>query len=128
MRVSLQGLSASIADSEPVAGSMAGPADRPGMDREAFRSFYSHTNGPLWTYLLRVSGRRDLADDLLQESYCRFLAASLPQMNAAETRSYLFKIATNLLRDHWYRRDLTIEPAVDSVQFTELDETHTDVR
>jgi RNA polymerase sigma-70 factor (ECF subfamily) len=101
MRLWPQTRSVTIELSESTAGSLADPADGPGLNREAFRVFYDRTNRPLWAYLLHVSGRRDLADDLLQESYCRFLAAKLPEMDAAESKSYLFKIAANLLRDGW---------------------------
>jgi len=69
-------------------------------DEDAFQSIYDATARPLWAYLLRVSGRRDVADDLVQETYCRFLGRrdNVLAMNEAETRSYLFRIATNLLR------------------------------
>lgn len=76
---------------------------RAGMNEDAFRLFYERTARPLWAYLLRVSGRHDVADDLLQESYCRFLSADLPPMDEAESKSYLFRIATNLLHDRWRR-------------------------
>lgn len=98
---------ASIELSEPLAGSLADPADQLSQSREAFRVFYDRTSRPLWAYLLRVSGRRDVADDLLQESYCRFLAAKLPEMDAAESKSYLFRIATNLLHDRWRGREVS---------------------
>jgi len=105
MRIWPHARSAAIELSESATGSLANQADQPGLGREAFRAFYGRTNGPLWAYLLRVSGRREVADDLLQESYCRFLAAKLPEMDAAESKSYLFKIATNLLRDRWRSRE-----------------------
>jgi RNA polymerase sigma-70 factor (ECF subfamily) len=71
----------------------------------SFRLLYEQTARPLWAYLLRVSGDRDTADDLLQESYCRFLAAELPPMDPAHCKSYLFRVATNLLRDRWRRNE-----------------------
>ncbi|HYH00407.1 MAG TPA: RNA polymerase sigma factor [Terriglobales bacterium] len=77
------------------------------MDEETFRAFYERTARPLWAYLVRVSGQRDLADDLLQESYCRFLSVDLPRMDEAQQKSYLFRIATNLLRDRWRRMENT---------------------
>jgi hypothetical protein len=43
----------------------------PSMDEAAFRALYKETSRPLWAYLLRVTGERTLAEDLLQESYCR---------------------------------------------------------
>lgn len=76
------------------------------MDEAAFRALYDRTARPLWAYLLRISGDRDVVDDLLQESYCRFLSAQLPQMNHAESKSYLFRIATNLMNDRWRQRKL----------------------
>ncbi len=48
-----------------------------------------------------MSGRPDVANDLLQETYCRFLTSQLANRELAETRPYLFRIATNLLRDRW---------------------------
>ena len=75
----------------------------PRMDEAAFCAFYEETSCALFAYLLRVSGERALAEDLLQESYCRLLSAKLSPMDEAGRRSYLFRIATNLLRDRWRR-------------------------
>jgi RNA polymerase sigma-70 factor, ECF subfamily len=76
------------------------------MDSEAFAGFYERSARGLWAYLARVSGDAALADDLMQESFVRFLtAAGAPGMADGEVagRRYLFRIATNLLRDHWRR-------------------------
>jgi len=77
-----------------------------GMNEDAFGLFYDRTARRLWAYLQRVSGDRDLTDDLLQESYCRMLSAKLPAMDEAESKRYLFRIATNLLRDRWRRSQM----------------------
>jgi RNA polymerase sigma-70 factor (ECF subfamily) len=89
---------------------LAGDATRvaePPMDSDAFAGFYERSARPLWAYLARVSGDPALADDLMQESYLRFLSASRPELHLVEGevagRRYLFRIATNLLRDHWRR-------------------------
>ena len=71
------------------------------MDEESFRIVYQRTARPLWAYLARVSGDPALADDLLQECYCRFLSLEKPPQEEAHRKNYLFRIATNLLRDHW---------------------------
>src|SRR5215469_16703909 len=84
------------------------------MNEIAFRAFYERTARPLFNYLLRVSRQRDIAEDVLQESYCRLLSAKLPEMDEAQTRSYLFKIATNLLRDRWRRNQEAAPETVDS--------------
>ena len=74
------------------------------MNDEAFASFYERTARPMWSYLVHVSGNPALADDLLQESYLRFLCAARLSDGEAACRRYLFRIATNLLHDHWRRR------------------------
>lgn len=71
------------------------------MDEPAFRKFYLETSRPLLRYLAVVTRNPDLAQDLLQEAYCRLLNAELPAMDVGQTRGYLFRIASNLARDHW---------------------------
>lgn len=74
------------------------------MNDEAFGDFYQRTARPVWGYLVHVSGNPALADDLLQESYLRFLCAARLSDGEAACRRFLFRIATNLLRDHWRQR------------------------
>jgi RNA polymerase sigma-70 factor (ECF subfamily) len=73
------------------------------MDSDAFAGFYQRSAPALRAYLVRVSGNSALADDLTQESYLRFLCATCPEGGEVNYRRYLFRIATNLLRDHWRR-------------------------
>ena len=69
------------------------------MDEDTFRAFYARTARALWAYLSRMTGSPDLADDLLQETYYRFLRAHAPHESDAHRRNSLFRIATNLARD-----------------------------
>ena len=69
------------------------------MDEEEFRLFYERTARPLWSYLSRISGDRQRADDLLQEAYYRFYRARARHESEAHRRNSLFQIATNLVRD-----------------------------
>ncbi len=86
------------------------------MDSDAFAGFYQRSSRSLWAYLARVSADPALADDLTQESYLRFLCASRPEDDGEVAhRRYLFRIATNLLRDHWRRPRPT---AIDEVPET----------
>jgi RNA polymerase sigma-70 factor (ECF subfamily) len=71
------------------------------MDEQAFHALYAATAKPLWAYIARVSGRPDVANDLLQETYCRFLTARPGNVEPAGAKPYLFRIATNLLHDRW---------------------------
>ena len=74
------------------------------MDEEAFRSFYDRTARSLWAYLSRLTNDPAQADDLLQESYYRFLRAKAEHESEAHRRHSLFRIATNLARDAHRRR------------------------
>jgi RNA polymerase sigma-70 factor (ECF subfamily) len=96
---------------EALAGAHADAHGRPHMDSEAFAGFYERSARPLWAYLARVSGDGSLAEDLMQESYVRFLCAALAPSLASDgevaARLYLFRIGSNLLRDHWRRPKTT---------------------
>jgi RNA polymerase sigma-70 factor (ECF subfamily) len=91
------------------------------MDEDAFRVFYDRTSRPVWAYLSRATGDPRQADDLLQETYYRFLRAAAAPVDEAHRRNYLFRIATNLAHDA--RR----KPRVDAVQMHDVLE-HADPR
>lgn len=76
------------------------------MDECAFTAFYERTARPLRAYLVRASGDRRAADDLLHEAYYRLLRAQVVFEGEDHRRHYLFRIAANLVRDG-YRRETT---------------------
>jgi RNA polymerase sigma-70 factor, ECF subfamily len=69
------------------------------MDQDTFTGLYERTARPLWVFLWRRTGDSQLADDLLQETYYRFLRT--PNVFESEThrRNYLYRIAANLACD-----------------------------
>ncbi len=79
------------------------------LDEAAFRAFYERTARPLWAYLARSTGDRSLADDLVQEAYLRLLRSGFEGEGEEHRKNYLFRIATNLMRDH-FRRPRPEEP------------------
>lgn len=83
------------------------------MDEEAFRAFYDRTARGLWLYLVRITGDRHTADDLLQETFYRFLRASASYEDENHRRRSLYRIATNLARDA-HRRHLLRPPRVET--------------
>ena len=93
------------------------------MDEQTFRLFYEKTSRPLWSYLSRISGDAALAEDLVQESYYRFLRAALKSDDEAYQKNYLFRIGTNLARDHWRRR-----PRKEALEVEAGEEIRTDDR
>src|SRR5262252_6468857 len=73
------------------------------MDEDTFRAFYDRTARQVWAYLARITGDRTLADDLLQETYYRFLRAERAFESETHRRNYLYRIATNLAHDRHRR-------------------------
>src|ERR1700693_4878765 len=69
------------------------------MDEETFRAFYDRTARGVWAYLARITGDRQMADDLLQETFYRFLRAAATHDSEEHRRNSLYRIATNLARD-----------------------------
>lgn len=69
------------------------------MDETTFRTFYDRTSRPLWVYLYRMCGDAQRADDLLQEAYYRFLRVGSHGGDEAHRRNYLYRVATNLVKD-----------------------------
>lgn len=73
------------------------------MDEAMFRAFYDRTARGVWAYLYRLTRDTSRADDLLQESYYRFLRLDTAPTDEAHRRNYLYRIATNLVRDELRR-------------------------
>ena len=74
------------------------------MDQTAFTTFYIETAPALRGYIRRVSQDGDVADDILQETYVRFLRAGPNITDAAGVKAYLYKTATAAIYDYWRRR------------------------
>jgi len=79
------------------------------LSEPAFQRLYDANATAIHSYLLAVSSRRDVADDLLQETFCRLLLHPeiVARLDPLELRRYLFRIATNLLRDRHRSGDTT---------------------
>jgi RNA polymerase sigma-70 factor (ECF subfamily) len=92
-------------DARMIAGWITPGREQTTAGEEVFMRLYEATSRPLWGYLEHASGRADVADDLLQETYCKFLLSKAPAMDEARTRSYLFRIATNLLHNRFRSRE-----------------------
>lgn len=71
------------------------------MDESRFEEIYGQMARPLWLYISRMSRSESLADDLLQETFIRFLGK--PIYDESGVKAYLYRIATNLVYDHFRR-------------------------
>jgi RNA polymerase sigma-70 factor (ECF subfamily) len=103
------------------------------MDQETFHALYERTARSLWIYLWRRTRDEQQTEDLLQETYYRFLRARVVHESEAHRRNYLFRIASNLVNDSHRLRHFQVHfpeeseaghPAVDpdeSERRTDLD-------
>src|SRR5215831_16806414 len=71
------------------------------MDQDSFFRLYEKTARPIWVFLWRKTGNAQLADDLLQETYYRFLRSRVECESEAHRRNYLFRIAANVANDNF---------------------------
>jgi RNA polymerase sigma-70 factor (ECF subfamily) len=79
---------------------------------DEFERIYAEYARPLWGYLCRITRSAATADDLVQESFCRFLEAPASPSDARALRAYLFRIAGNLAIDHArkHKREVAADP------------------
>jgi RNA polymerase sigma-70 factor, ECF subfamily len=74
-------------------------------DADAFTALYRRYERPIFGALLRLTGRRALAEDWLQETFTRvWLAAGTHDPSRGEVRPWLFKIALNTARSEMARK------------------------
>jgi RNA polymerase sigma-70 factor (ECF subfamily) len=79
------------------------------MDQDTFRALYDRTAKPLWVYLFRRTNSAELADDLLQDTYYRFLRTRAVYESESHRKNYLFRIASNLANDVHRRKHEHVE-------------------
>src|SRR5258706_6896132 len=67
-------------------------------DRDAFSDLVDRHKDAVVSYLTRLSGDRDRAEDLAQDTFLRLFRAARDYTEQGYLRAYLFRIATNLVR------------------------------
>jgi len=71
------------------------------VDEITFQVLYERMASPLRSYLRMLCRDSALADDLLQETFLRFLRAKVPGLEDHQVKTYLYKTATSVANDHW---------------------------
>ena len=84
-------------------------------DAAAFDAVYARYRGRILGFLLRLSRRRDVAEDLFQETFCK-LARNAPKLaEDTDLAAWLFRVARNAWVSHrrWAMLDISRLAAVD---------------
>ena len=74
------------------------------IDSGQFERFYSDTLSNLEKFAVRLTRSHAAAEDLVQETYYRFLRSQFEGGSDEERRRYLYRIAVNIARNQWSRR------------------------
>jgi RNA polymerase sigma-70 factor (ECF subfamily) len=67
--------------------------------KESFKGFYKKYSRSLWFYIYKTCGDKNLADDIFQESFYKYLRAEPIRLNEYQRKAYLYKTATRLIID-----------------------------
>ena len=86
---------------------------------EKFGSFYKDYQKTLFNYLMRMTGDYDLANDIMQESFTRYLENYTEQLQNVRI---LFTIARNALFDHSRVRGRNIQLGEDPIDGSDSQE------
>jgi RNA polymerase sigma-70 factor (ECF subfamily) len=84
------------------------------MDQASFQAFYEKTAPALRAYAIRSCGSVDVADDLVQDAFLRFLrSAPIASLSEPQMRGYLYRTVETLIVDRWRRsqRERELSPA-----------------
>lgn len=89
------------------------------MKKSIFTDLFEAYQLPLYCYLLQMSRNKQVAEELLQETFYRAMI-SLEVKNMAQAKAWLFKVARNLFID-WTRKSKSEQRLVERIQLERTD-------
>lgn len=79
-------------------------------DTKAFRVLFERYQHAIYNYILRYTGNREIAQDLLQETFTRvWYAAHTFDQKRGYFRAWLYKIALNITRNEMSKKHYTYQ-------------------
>jgi RNA polymerase sigma factor (sigma-70 family) len=84
-------------------------------DAGAFDRIYGEFNGRLFSFLTRLSRRRDVAEDLLEETWLRFVDKAPKLRPDTHLGPFLFTVARNLYVSYCRSRQIEDSQTVDMI-------------
>ena len=73
---------------------------------DAFGEIIEHYQAPIVRYLLRLTGSREVAEDLAQDTFLQAYRGILKTKSDLSFKAWLYKIATNNARQYHRRRQI----------------------
>jgi RNA polymerase sigma-70 factor (ECF subfamily) len=71
--------------------------------REMWEKFYENYSRSFWFYIFKICGDEQVANDIFQESFYKFLKAKINFQNEKHMQAYLYRIAYRLIIDKMRR-------------------------
>jgi RNA polymerase sigma-70 factor (ECF subfamily) len=95
-------------------------------EAKLLRALRDEHSGPLWRYVVSLTGDRDLADDVVQETLLRaWRRPSVLDQSQSSARAWLFTVARNLViddrRSAHHRHELAVEELPDRIEADRID-------
>lgn len=84
------------------------------MKAQSWSELFADYQYPLYRYLFRMCGSREVAEELLQETFYRAML-SLSIQDARQVRAWLYKVARNLYVD-WLRRQTSEQKMLENIK------------
>jgi len=75
--------------------------------KNVWENFYRRHSRSFWFYIYKICGNEQMADDIFQESFVKFLNARPVILNDRHMKAYLYKIAFRLFIDQ--KRRIKVE-------------------
>lgn len=96
-------------------------AEREIVSRETFAQLYGRHYGKVFTYIMRTVMNRNVAEDITAETFLRALT-KLPSYQAerGSFSTWIFRIATHVMRDHFRRDRRLVHMEPDNVDLESL--------
>jgi RNA polymerase sigma-70 factor (ECF subfamily) len=76
-------------------------------DEKAFEALYLRYSAEIFNYALKLLGNRDLAEDVLEETFIRLFQSNLSE--TGKLKNWLYRVATNLSYKSMRKRKYEIE-------------------
>jgi len=94
-------------------------------DAKAFEQLYVKYKDPLYRFFLRQCGNRALAEELYQDVWVRVIDARQRYAVKAKFSTWLYRIAHNILTDHYRKPVEEALPEADAVPSSRADDPET---